>query len=126
KEIQDEHYDSEAMNKFDPDHPYHEVSDFGILLELYQSVANHAHDNKQFDKAAIGGPQEDFFQPPLPRPGHARHVFLHDLFHAASTQNDLATATAIAKLFREMSRDPKVPDDMDKCVVVLKKKLAKH
>jgi hypothetical protein len=126
KDIQDQKYDSEAMNKFDPDHPYHEVGDFGILLELYQTIANRARDNKQPDQATIGALKEVFFDPTMPCAGHDVKVFLNDWFNAATTRNDVTTAAAIAQLYRQMAREPDAANEMDTCVVNLKKQLAKH
>jgi hypothetical protein len=126
KVIQDEKYNSEQMNKFDPDHPYHEVGDNGILLEIYQNIANNAHDNKQADQAAIGALKEVFLDPANPCAGHDVKVYLLEWFNAATTRKDVTTAAAITKLYREMSRDPAAANDMDKCVVNLKKQLAKR
>jgi hypothetical protein len=127
REIQDDvENDKELLGKFDPDHPYHEVRDFGILLEIYQNIANHAHDNKQFDQATIGALKEVFFDPTMPCAGHDLKVFLNDWFNAASTSNDVTTAAAIAQFYRQMARDPDAANEMDQCVVNLKKQLAKH
>lgn len=127
KTIQDEKYTSEQMNKFDPDHPYHEVGDNGILLEIYQTIAGNARDKKQPDQAAIGALKEVFLDPTMPCAGHDVKVFMSDWFNnAGTTRKDVATAEAIAKLYRDMARDPAVADEMDQCVVALKKQLAKH
>jgi hypothetical protein len=126
KDIQDQKYTSEEMNKFDPDHPYHEVGDYGILMEIYQNIANQARDNKQGDQAAIGALKEVFLDPTMPCAGHDLKVFLNDWFNASTTRKDITTAAAIAKLYRQMSRDPAAANEMDQCVVNLKQQLAKH
>ena len=62
----------------------------------------------------------------MPCAGHDVKVFMNDWFNASTTRKDATTATAIAKLYREMARDPAVANEMDQCVVALKKQLAKH
>jgi hypothetical protein len=127
QEIQDAvKKDAGLMTKFDPNHPYHEVGDSGILLEIYQNIANHARDNKKYDQAAIGALKEVFFDPTVPAAGQDLKVFLNDWFNASTTGRDATTAAAIAQLYRKMARDPELADDMDKCVVNLKRQLAKH
>ena len=125
-DIHDQKYNSEQMNLFDPAHPYHEVADFGILLEIYQNFANHASDNKQSDVAAIGVLKEVFLDPTMPCAGHDLKLFLNDWFNAASTSNDVTTAVAIAQLYRQMARDPEAANEMDQCVVYLKRQRASH
>jgi hypothetical protein len=127
REIQDAvKKDAGLMTKFDPNHPYHEVGDAGILMEIYQNIANHAHDKKKYDQAAIGALKEACFDPTAPGAGQDLKVFLNDWFNASTTGRDATTAAAIAQLYRKMARDPELADDMDKCVVNLKRQLAKH
>jgi hypothetical protein len=127
QEIQDAvKKDKELLGKFDPDHPHHEVSDFGILFEIYQNIANNARDTKQFDQAAVSALKEVFFDPAMPCAGQDLKVYLNNWFNASTTSRDATTAAAIAQLYRKMARDPELADDMDKCVVNLNRQLAKH
>ena len=112
------------MGKF-TDHPYHEVSDFGILFEIYQNIANNAGDAKQFDQAAVSALKEVFFDPTMPGAGQDVKVYLNNWFNASTTSRDATTAAAIAQLYRKMARDPELADDMDKCVANLKRQLNK-
>ncbi|HZZ74225.1 MAG TPA: transglutaminase family protein [Pirellulales bacterium] len=118
--------DKGLLAKFDPNHPYHEVGDSGILFEIYQNIANDARDAKHFDQAAVGALKEVIFDPTMPSAGHDVKVYLNDWFNASTTGRDAATAAAIAQLYRKMARDPGLADDMDKCVVNLKRQLSKQ
>ena len=118
--------DKGLLGKFDPHHPYHEVSDRGILFEIYQNIANNAGDAKHFDRAAVSALKEVVFDPTTPGSGQDVKVFLNNWFNASTTSRDATTAAAIARLYRKMARDPELADDMDKCVVNLTRQLNKQ
>jgi hypothetical protein len=112
------------MENFDSDHPYHEVGDFGILLEIYQNIATHARDNKQFDLAAVDALKQVCLDPTMPAAGSDVKAYLNKWFNASTTNHDLVTAMAIARLYRQISRDPSLANKMDQCVVNAVRQLA--
>jgi hypothetical protein len=104
------------LQGFDPDHPYHEVGDYGVVLCMYQNIMSIDTEAKKCDEAVIAALKQACLDPTEPTAGKDLETRFKEWFNNSTTTHDLATARAIATLYRQIARDPSMADKMDGCV----------
>jgi hypothetical protein len=112
------------LDGFDPDRPYHETGDFGILASIYENTAIGEKADKRYVQSTIDGLKSACLDPTQPDSGHALETRFQKWFNAATTGHDLVTARGIANLYRQISRDPSIADKMARTVANANSQLA--
>jgi hypothetical protein len=107
---------------FDPDHPYHEVGEMGVVLCMYQNIMS--VEAKGRDEAVIAALKQVCLDSTEPTAGKDLENKFKEWFNHSTTTHDLATARAIAVLYRQIARDPSMANKMDECVANATRQLA--
>jgi hypothetical protein len=112
------------LGGFDADRPYHETGDFGLLSCIYSHVTTAEKADHDSAQAAVDSLKKACLDPTDPTSGNKVTSCFSAWFSDSVKAHDVATARAIADLYRQISRDPSLADKMAKNIAAMSHQLA--
>ena len=111
-------------NSYAADRPYHETGDFGVLAEMYCDWAGTQRDANQYGPEVINYLKAACLDPLEPAGGNNVTSAFQKWFKTCVSNHDVAQASSIANLYRQILRDPSKSDWMLKTLAPAQRKLA--
>src|SRR5262249_21489664 len=95
---------------FDADRPYHETGDFGLLSATYGNLTTKEKADNDLAQATVDSLKKACLDPADPPSGTKVTSCFNAWLDGAIKANDVATAGAIADLYRQIGRDSSLAD----------------
>jgi hypothetical protein len=117
-------HNEELGKSYAADRPYHETGDFGVLADMYCDFAGTARDAEQYGPQTINYLKASCLDPVEPSGGINVKGAMNKWFKACISKHQIAEATAIANLYRQIVRNPSEADSMFKTLGGMQSQIA--